>query len=401
MNSLLKILTVIFFLTAGLNVSADQVGAYGTRFTAPTINGISSVTNPLLGDIAYDVTTGNFLGFGSSSAWVQLSGASSQWTSTGTNVSYSSGSVGIGTTSPLAPLEVYGSSGGRVGYFLGPSTSVNVIDVGYGGATNQAVELGYQPSGNYGYLAVLGGTSTALTLNSNNNVGIGTANPVSNLNVAGGGLRVDNLTYPTSGAGVEINYVGGIGTFGTVNGGAGRTEMQTNVYGNPLNLFGNTGVAMTILDGGNVGVGTTSPSYTLHVVGTAGLSTGTAWTNASDIRLKDVRGDYEYGLNEILKLHTVRFNYKKNNPLGLPSDHPMTGFIAQEVQKVIPEAVQKNKNGYLELNVDPIHWAVVNAFRDLKQIVDSKDQKINQLEVENASIKAYLCGKDPGATICN
>ena len=82
---------------------------------------------------------------------------------------------------------------------------------------------------------------------------------------------------------------------------------------------------MHITTGGNVGIGTTSPSYTLHVVGTAGLSTGTSWTNASDIRLKDVEGDYEYGLAEVKKLHTIRFRYKKDNPLNLPYEQDHTG----------------------------------------------------------------------------
>jgi hypothetical protein len=42
----------------------------------------------------------------------------------------------------------------------------------------------------------------------------------------------------------------------------------------------------------NVGIGTTNPGHKLHVIGTAGLSTGTAWTNTSDIRLKDIHGPY-------------------------------------------------------------------------------------------------------------
>jgi trimeric autotransporter adhesin len=132
---------------------------------------------------------------------------------------------------------------------------------------------------------------------------------------------------------------------------------------------------------------TASPTHALQVTGTAGLSTGTAWTNTSDIRVKDVHGDYEYGLDEIMKLHTVRFNYKKDNPLGLPSDVPMTGFIAQEVQPVIPDAVKTDKDGYLSLNVDPIHWATVNAVQELHRLYEGQQAEIDALKAENTELK--------------
>jgi hypothetical protein len=145
-------------------------------------------------------------------------------------------------------------------------------------------------------------------------------------------------------------------------------------------------------------------------VGTAGLSSGTAWTAASDIRLKDIQGDYEYGLNEILKLHTVRFNYKKGNALNLPSDKPMTGFIAQEVQKIIPDAVNTRKDGYLELNVDPIHWAMVNAVQELYgmckpvAVLEQENLKlksrVEKLEADNELMKTSLCQKDPSYAFC-
>jgi hypothetical protein len=158
----------------------------------------------------------------------------------------------------------------------------------------------------------------------------------------------------------------------------------------PLIFFTNGQESMRLNPSGYVGIGTSSPSYNLHVVGTAGLSTGTAWTNASDIRLKDIHGDYEYGLDEVLKLHTVRYSYKKDNPLGLPSEFQKTGFIAQEVQKIIPDAVKKRDDGYLELNVDPIHWAVVNAIKDFfkKWFDDSSllHREISSVKNENAKL---------------
>ncbi|KYG67130.1 hypothetical protein AZI86_08960 [Bdellovibrio bacteriovorus] len=148
---------------------------------------------------------------------------------------------------------------------------------------------------------------------------------------------------------------------------------------------------------GNVGIGTSSPGYKLHVVGTAGLSSGTSWTNASDLRLKDIEGDYTRGLAEILKLHTVKYRYKKENPLKLPSDFSKTGFIAQEVEKVLPEAVHRREDGYLELNVDPIHWAAVNAIQELATEVQvlreqdkAKDRELQDLRQQVQEIKERL-----------
>ncbi|MDD4976198.1 MAG: hypothetical protein PHY93_17710 [Bacteriovorax sp.] len=62
----------------------------------------------------------------------------------------------------------------------------------------------------------------------------------------------------------------------------------------------------------------------------------------------------------------------------------------------------------LELNVDPIHWAVVNAIKDLynKYIVpiwenDKKqDRKIASLEAENIQLKEALCEINSKAKIC-
>lgn len=152
---------------------------------------------------------------------------------------------------------------------------------------------------------------------------------------------------------------------------------------------------------GTVGIGTnmTAPAHQLDVAGTAGLSTGTAWTNTSDIRLKDVRGSYSHGLDQIAKLNVIRFNYKKGNPLGLQHEKEIVGFVAQDVQKVIPEAVYKRPDGYLELNVDPIHWAAINAIKELYAKWTSTNDEVKQqklmlgqlerkLEIENVALKA-------------
>jgi hypothetical protein len=171
------------------------------------------------------------------------------------------------------------------------------------------------------------------------------------------------------------------------------TDMNSGIYSISDNIVGfstNGAERMRLSAGGQLSIGNTSTTHALNVTGSAGLSTGTAWTNTSDARLKDVHGDYEYGLNEILKLNTVRFNYKKNNALDLNSDVPMTGFVAQEVQKVIPDAVTTRADGYLELNVDPIHWATVNAVQDLYGMCKATDQQTKANTEDIAQIKREL-----------
>ena len=396
----------------------------------------------------------------------------------------SAGNVGIGTTSPAGKLDVLATGTdwttirstldnawvGPLGVLAPNLTAGHIagITIGISSTQYNAGMIGFDfvaPNSlqNSIRLRTLYSSGAGLAVDGNGNVGIGTTSPISVLEAAGnknGGFvtvtSTNNTSAPQSGAqftvssgiannyailavvtsnpttpnpyavlstgdgsSAGLNFVGGVNTpvpFIWTQGGPGPTSFER----------------MRIAPTGNVGIGITNPSYTLHVVGTAGLSTGTAWTNASDIRLKDLHGDYEYGLDEVTKLHTVRFTYKKDNPLGLPSDHPMTGFIAQEVQKIIPDAVHENKNGYLELNVDPIHWAVVNAVKELKALIDdiynrlaghdqaiadlalakdrdiasvkadaaTKDKEIQELKQENAAMKAYLCGKDPSAAIC-
>ncbi len=76
-----------------------------------------------------------------------------------------------------------------------------------------------------------------------------------------------------------------------------------------------------------------------------------------------------------MQLQPLRYEYKPDNALGLKSEGEHIGFGAQAVQKIIPEAVTKNANGYLMVNNDPILWTMLNAIREQqKEIVELKGQ---------------------------
>jgi hypothetical protein len=226
------------------------------------------------------------------------------------------GNVGIGTAVPTAQLHVYK-----------PDTVSEAL------------------------LRVSSGTfpeETRLVVMGDGNVGIGTSIPIGKLHIeAGGGegLRVissnGNSHFPHSSG---WSYISGKGIIFR-NGDNERMRLDSS---------------------GNVGIGTTSPSYKLEVNGSAGKLNGGSWSNSSDARLKDISGEYDRGLDQIVSLKPVSFYYKEGNPRGLPTDEEYVGFVAQEVRDVFPEAVSEGKDGYLDFNMHPVNVAVVNAIKELK-----------------------------------
>ena len=133
---------------------------------------------------------------------------------------------------------------------------------------------------------------------------------------------------------------------------------------------------------GNVGIGATDPGgFKLAVNGDAAKSEGgTSWAVFSDARLKEIGARYEYGLSEIGQLEPVRYRYKRNNELGLKSEHGQVGLVAQDVRNVIPDAVSENDDGYLMLNSDPIIWAMLNAIKELEAQNQELRRRIEAIE---------------------
>jgi hypothetical protein len=152
------------------------------------------------------------------------------------------------------------------------------------------------------------------------------------------------------------------------------------------------GEGNSYINGGSLGIGTNAPAAALHVIGGA-IKTigGTAWSTSSDLRLKNVLGDYNKGLEEIASLQTVRYKYKTDNQRHLDSNEEQVGFIAQEVQKVFPEAVSEAEDGYLDFNIHPINVALVNAIKELKAelnlVKSENDQMKKQIENFNARLE--------------
>jgi len=209
-------------------------------------------------------------------------------------------------------------------------------------------------------------------LDNSGEVGIGTATPQEKVHI--------RRKSDTRGAAILLDSTGAIygrkyyigSTLSDNIGGSGLFQIYDVTAGRSR---------MVIDSSGDVGIGTTTPDYPLEVVGNAAkTSGGTTWINSSDVRLKDVTGEYRRGLDAIASLRPVSFFYKQDNPRGLPSNEENIGFIAQEVQEVFPEAVSEGPDGYLDFNMHPVNVALVNAVKELKAENEALREEIRQIK---------------------
>lgn len=346
------------------------------------------------------------------------------------NKLYTSGAdfVGIKTQNPNTTLHVQGvmrvttNSDGMGGFVFQPG--INSIMFQNASNANLYTPAGYNlllQSGNDGSNVVIGGANGSRKLTVEGSTGmvvressIGKSmvyDPTFNImSFTGGNAKIETMgTNKLTLAAYSFDFLGtysnpvrfmgpqGIhitlheddiyrGYIGSVTGNAADIDFGTAPgSGASLHLVtGNLNTRLTVTSTGYVGIGTTLPSYLLHVNGDAAKNSGgSSWINASDIRLKNIDGKYEKGLAEILYLNPVRFHYKDGNPRQIDSKPEQIGFIAQEVKKIFPEAVSEGNDGYLEFNMHPVLVALVNAAKQLKS-------ENNMLSQENEKLKSDL-----------
>jgi Chaperone of endosialidase len=211
-----------------------------------------------------------------------------------------------------------------------------------------------------------GAPTSSIDISANGDVGVGTASPSGRLHLTSSSTAGTSMFFQNTDTGGKSwrflstgsANTGGAGIFGLVN----ATDDPNNYK-------------VMVTPAGNVGIATSAPTDTLSVNGTASKPGGGSWAVFSDERLKNIKGRYYTGLRAVMQLQPIRYQYKPNNSLGLKSEQENIGFGAQSLQKVIPEAVTRNSNGYLQVNNDPILWTMLNAIQEQqKEIAELKGQ---------------------------
>lgn len=158
-----------------------------------------------------------------------------------------------------------------------------------------------------------------------------------------------------------------------------------------------------ITTAGRLGIGTTNPAYLLEVNGTSNFvgqfrtadgmtfapgagggvrnvqvdNNGTVSYAVSDLRFKSNIVPVTYGLDTVLQLNPVTFNWKDPDVGGTYTD---IGFIAQEVEPVIPEVVRQGQDGYYSLNIQNITAVLTKAIQELSAKNNILEARIAALE---------------------
>ncbi|MBU6235617.1 MAG: bZIP transcription factor, partial [Alphaproteobacteria bacterium] len=250
----------------------------------------------------------------------------------------------------------------NTGSFVSVATASGVV--GSSGTTGQ-VQFS---NSNSGFLA----DSNFFWDNTNKYLGLGNATPVARLTV--NGPQSTTLT----------NYTGALGSAGIVI----DTAYTANAYtpglfwrtSNDNATLPKAGIYLQETGSGTIMRLGTSNNYagglTSHVtIDWNGVLTATSVFHTSDRRLKD-KIETMKGLEVVRKLRGVSFVWKKTGVESL-------GFIAQEVEGVLPMAVKTDVNGMKAVDYDMMIAPLVEAIKEL-------DSEVTLLKTENAALRARV-----------
>jgi hypothetical protein len=185
-------------------------------------------------------------------------------------------------------------------------------------------------------------------------------------------------------------------------------HVADNVTQNFLGLgFWGTDNLLNIAGTARVGIGITNPGAVLDVVGSFRTSTsmtfslgagggvryvqvdnnGNVLYASSDERLKSNITPISYGLNTVLQLNPVTFNWKDSSVGGPFTD---MGFIAQEVEPLIPEVVRVDANGTYSLNLPNMNAVLTKAIQELSAKNTTLEETVNSQAATIGSLETKL-----------
>ena len=345
----------------------------------------------------------------------------------------SSGNVGIGTSSPFVKLQVTGT----IKVATGNAQGILSLGDGAGATTNCGVWRGsanapttdgnFLNFGGYDGLvfatgnAAIGSQTERMRIDSSGNVGIGTSSPQAKLHVSGTTTRPIIQATNTAGNAdikyqstnrtyvVGVNTGGAAGEFAFYDDTAGAERMRINSSGDFM--VGKSSAGSVTQNGFEAGVSgygifcrDNSSGFPLYITnnssagGSLGLvefrkqstvvgsittnGTSTTYGTSSDYRLKENVTPMTGALQTVCQLKPVTYNWKIDGSAG-------QGFIAHELQQVIPDCVVGEKDAVNEdgsIKAQSIDTSFLVA--TLTAAIQEQQAMIEELKAEVAALKA-------------
>jgi trimeric autotransporter adhesin len=140
---------------------------------------------------------------------------------------------------------------------------------------------------------------------------------------------------------------------------------------------------------GYVGIGSSNPSWRLQVGETSNygwVASNGSWQSSSDIKYKENIRALDSGLDKVLKMNGVYFNVIGDDPVK----DKQVGFIAQEMEEILPEVVSTDSNGLKGISYSRITPVLVEAIKEQQKQIKILEAHNNQLKSELEAIKAEL-----------
>jgi len=364
------------------------------------------------------------------------------------NTNFQNVIVGKGNTNSYSQLNIQNSNAGT-----GASSDV-VATADNGNEFTNYVDMGINSSANTS--AVMGGINDSYLYNMGQNFLVGTGTAAKSLVfMTGGTTQSTNERMRISGTGlVGIGTTGSISllevgnssstatsaiatktstsvsafapaTYGDYNGGVIQSTYPGGATGQMLNIVAagansgnwpsnisfwtrnsggtNSSEKMRIDNAGNVGIGCTSPNYKLQVVGDIAAQGGTlraasavvstTITACSDIRYKKNISNLNNALDNVMKLQGVTYNWKVSEfPDKFFNDKKQIGIIAQDLEKVYPELVETDAQGYKTVDYSKMTPILIESIKEQQRQIKGQQEQIDLLKNEIEQIKKSIAG---------
>lgn len=261
----------------------------------------------------------------------------------------------------------------------------------YSTIDNEGGNFNFDANSGYNIIFKLAAINKMILFNSTGNLGINTPvdDTVNKLQVTGNGKFTERLslgdtigstplTWARSGGATGYLYSDGdnVGFSNVLDFGAGAEGILLENSSSSMNFYTNQIIRLNINSSGVLKVSNLAGTGSRAVIADA---TGILSAPVSDISVKENIEPLKYGLETIMKLNAVQFEFiegYKNYGEGL-----QIGAIAQEVEQIIPEAVFKTPStGLKGINYNQFNGIYIKAIQDQQKIIESLIQRIELLE---------------------